>query len=129
MKIDFAEIRNYRMLKHLDIDFEDILSLVIGKNNSGKTSFLSILQKFLFDTKPEFSFEDFSIDSQSDILSLESSNLDASTYTPTAISLKLHISYTDLDNIGAASVLLMDLDDTMHRLVDLIFFCLTEKMT
>lgn len=125
MKIDSAEIRNYRMLKHLDIDFEDVLSLIIGKNNSGKTSFLSILQKFLSDTKPEFSFEDFSIDSQSDILALESSNLDASTYIPTAISLKLQISYTDSDNIGTASVLLMDLDDMVHRLVVLFKYSLS----
>ena len=125
MKIEFAEIRNYRMLKCLEIDFEDVLSLVIGKNNSGKTSFLSILKKFLSDTKPEFSFEDFSIDSQRNILALENSALDATTYTPTAISLKLHISYTDSDNIGNASVLLMDLDDTMHRLLVLFEYSLS----
>lgn len=125
MKIDFAEIRNYRMLKQLDIDFEDILSLVIGKNNSGKTSFLSILQKFLSDTKPEFSFEDFSIESQSEILALENSSLNASTYTPTAISLKLHISYSDSDNIGTASVLLMDLDDAVQRLIVLFQYSLS----
>jgi predicted ATP-dependent endonuclease of OLD family len=28
------------MLKELDVDFEDVLSLVIGKNNTGKTSFM-----------------------------------------------------------------------------------------
>lgn len=47
------------MLKSLDIDFENILSLVIGKNNSGKTSFLVILQKFLDESKPEFCFRRF----------------------------------------------------------------------
>lgn len=125
MKIDFAEIRNYRMLKHLDIDFEDVLSLVIGKNNSGKTSFLSILQKFLSETKPEFSFEDFSIDSQSDILTLENSNLDVATYAPPTISLKLNISYTDSDDIETASVLLMDLDDALHRLIVLFEYLLS----
>lgn len=125
MKIESAEIRNYRMLKHLDIDFEDILSLVIGKNNVGKTSFLSILQKFLSDTKPEFSFEDFSIEAQRNILLLENSTLQAIEYIPTAISLKLHISYSDLDNIGNASALLLDLDDTMNRLVILFEYTLS----
>lgn len=64
MKLESAQIRNFRMLKEMDIDFEDVLSLVIGKNNSGKTSFLSILQKFLSESKPEFAFEDFSIETQ-----------------------------------------------------------------
>ena len=47
MKLESAQIKNFRMLKEMDIDFEDVLSLVIGKNNSGKTSFLSILQKII----------------------------------------------------------------------------------
>ncbi len=124
MKLESAEIRNYRMLKCLDVDFEDILSLIIGKNNSGKTSFLSILRKFLSDAKPEFSYEDFSIETQRDILSLENSTLKADEYVPTAISLKLHISYSDSDNIGNASALLLDLDDAMHRLVVLFEYTL-----
>lgn len=117
MKIESAEIRNYRMLKNLDIDFEDSLSLVIGKNNTGKTSFLSILKKFLSNNKPEFSLEDFSIESQKKILELENIRFDSSTYKATAISLKLNILYTDEDDIGKASILLMDLDEKNNYLV------------
>ncbi len=91
MKIESVEIRNYRMLKSLDIDLEDNLSLIIGKNNTGKTSFLSLLKKFLSNSNPEFSFEDFSIDSQKQILELEKIALDSSTYEAPAISLKLNI--------------------------------------
>lgn len=36
MKLESAQIRNFRMLKELDIDFEDVLSLVIGKIIRGK---------------------------------------------------------------------------------------------
>jgi len=43
MKIENVQISNFRMLKDLDVDLEDVLSLVIGKNNSGKTSFLCVL--------------------------------------------------------------------------------------
>lgn len=39
MKVESAHIRNFRMLKEMDVDFEDTLSLVIGKNNSGKRLF------------------------------------------------------------------------------------------
>lgn len=44
MKIKKLQINNYRMLKNLNFDLENELSLVIGKNNCGKTS-LSICTK------------------------------------------------------------------------------------
>ncbi len=125
MKIKSAEIKNYRMLKCLNIDFEDTLSLIIGKNNSGKTSFLSLFQIFLSNGKLNFSFEDFSIETQSSILDLKDSDKSVDDYEPIAISLKLYISYTDLDDIGSASKLLLDLDDTMRRLIVLFEYSLT----
>ena len=117
MKLESANIKNFRMLKNLDIDFEDVLSLVIGKNNVGKTSFLSILQKFLAESKPEFTFEDFNVEMQNEILSYEQSNKTPEEYKEPALSLKLCISYKETDNIGKASLLLLDLDSEMHNLV------------
>lgn len=127
MKLESVEIRNYRILQNLNFQFEDNVSLVIGKNNSGKTSFLSILDKFLTKSKykNEFHFEDFSIDSQSEILELEESNLTVESYVPIGISLKMIISYNEDDNIGNASVLLLDLDDKNNRLVALLEYSLS----
>ncbi|CFX99694.1 P-loop containing nucleoside triphosphate hydrolase [Syntrophomonas zehnderi OL-4] len=124
MKLDLAQIRNFRMLKELDVDFEDILSLVIGKNNSGKTSFLSILQKFLSENKPEFTFDDFNINTQKDILACENNNSSPEEYVEPLLSLKLYISYNDTDNLGNASALLLDLDSEMHQLVVLFEYFL-----
>ena len=47
MKVFKIEIENYRLLKDFSMDLEKDLSLVIGKNNTGKTSILSVLDKFL----------------------------------------------------------------------------------
>ncbi len=47
MKVFKIKVENYRLLKKFSIDLEDELSLVIGKNNTGKTSILTILDKFL----------------------------------------------------------------------------------
>ena len=47
MKIIKIEVQNYRLLKDFSIDLEDALSLVVGKNNCGKTSLLSVMDKFL----------------------------------------------------------------------------------
>lgn len=113
------------MLENMDIDFEDVLSLVIGKNNSGKTSFLSILEKFLSENKPEFAFEDFSIGAQQSILALESSAKTPENYSEISLSLKLYISYTDTDNLGEAAALLLDLDNSKYGLVVLFEYTLT----
>jgi len=125
VKIVSAHIKNFRMLKSLEIDFENTLSLVIGKNNSGKTSFLVILQKFLAESKPEFAFEDFSLETQQEILNLEGSNQSLDEYNEVALSLKLEISYMATDNLGTASKLLLDLDSTKNHLVILFEYVLT----
>ena len=125
MKIESAQIRNFRMLKEMNIDFEEVLSLVIGKNNSGKTSFLAILQKFLSEGKPEFAFEDFSIETQQAILAHQGSTKEPENYSELALSLKLNIVYKETDNLGEASALLLDLDSTKHHLIVLFEYVLT----
>ena len=125
MQLESAQIRNFRILKHLDIDLEDALTLVIGKNNSGKTSFMVILQKFLAGKKPEFTFEDFSIETQQEIISLENTNKNVEEFNEVALSLKLIITYKSKDNIGAAAKLLLDLDGSKNHLVVLFEFVLT----
>lgn len=46
MKISKLQIENFRLLKNFSMDLEEDLSLVIGKNNTGKTSILFVLDKF-----------------------------------------------------------------------------------
>ena len=37
------KVKNFRLLKNFELDFKDDLSLIVGKNNCGKTSALIIL--------------------------------------------------------------------------------------
>ena len=63
MKIYKIQVENFRLLKEFSIDVEDELSLVIGKNNTGKTSILSVLDKFLnHSDRNKFYYDDFNID-------------------------------------------------------------------
>lgn len=44
------------------MDLQNVLSLVVGKNNSGKTSLLKVMDKFLNPgEKSKFVFEDFAL--------------------------------------------------------------------
>jgi predicted ATP-dependent endonuclease of OLD family len=61
MKITSIKIENFRLLDNIEINLEDITTAVVGKNNSGKTSFSEIFNIFMNSRK--FEFEDFSINS------------------------------------------------------------------
>ncbi|OJW17286.1 ATP-dependent endonuclease [Mucilaginibacter sp. 44-25] len=119
MKLKKIKVRNFRLLKDFGMDLEDILSLVIGKNNTGKTSLVAVLQRFLGEKTKDFSCDDFNIDFQKDLRAIiedgESFVLD-----PPGITLKLFIEYKDADDLTNISQLLVDLDPD-NRIVVLAF--------
>lgn len=60
MHIQFVEIRNFRKLKSIRIDFADKTTLFVGANNSGKTSAIAALGSFLVGQK-NFSTHDITL--------------------------------------------------------------------
>jgi len=111
MRIKKIEITNFRLLKNTTIDLENNLSIVIGKNNCGKTSFLLCLEKFIGSSAPKntFTFEDFNSSIKDHLLEIAEGN--APNENPIAISLRLYIEYSetdDLENVG--DKVIMDLD-------------------
>ena len=60
MKIKFIDIKNFRKLKKVRIDFSDDTTLFVGANNSGKTSVITLFKKFFNSVK--FSLTDISLD-------------------------------------------------------------------
>jgi len=114
MKILKIKIKNYRLLRDFSIDLEESLSLVLGKNNTGKTSFLQILQKFLCGSSNNFSFDDFHVDIQKNI-SAKIETLDDVTkeeYEELKINLRIEIERNCEENIEnlADAGLITDLD-------------------
>jgi predicted ATP-dependent endonuclease of OLD family len=51
MKIDLVEITNFRKLNCCQIDFDEKKTLLVGANNSGKTTAMIALRKFLISPK------------------------------------------------------------------------------
>ena len=63
MKISKIKVNNYRLLKSFELEVEEKLSLIIGKNNTGKTSLFSVLSKFLNpSSRKGFLYNDFNTD-------------------------------------------------------------------
>jgi predicted ATP-dependent endonuclease of OLD family len=112
MKIFKIEIDNYRLLKAFTLELEEELSLVIGKNNTGKTSILLILNKFLNQPGKTFSFDDFNIEFKKTLKKAieDDSGVLEENYTRLGIKLRIYIEYNEKDNISNISKIMMDLD-------------------
>ncbi len=108
MQIRKIKIQNFRLLKDFSIDLEENLSLVIGKNNTGKTSLLSLLERFLRGNQNNFSFHDFNIAFQKEIEVSLNNDIAKDDYNNLRINLRLYIEYFKSDNLG--NLLILNLD-------------------
>lgn len=54
-------VKNFRLLANTELVLEDQTTLIVGRNNSGKTSLSEVIRRFLVDPTPKFQIEDFSI--------------------------------------------------------------------
>jgi len=114
VKISTIEVNGFRLLKNFKCDFENELSIVVGKNNTGKTSILTVLDKFLSPSeKNSLTINDLNIDLKDRVLNVLSGNEgfpEENTYEQISISLKLYIEYSENDDLSGVSELIMSLD-------------------
>ena len=60
MHIHKVTVRNFRLLADVELELEKQTTLIVGRNNSGKTSLSEAIRRFLVDQTPTFQIEDFS---------------------------------------------------------------------
>ena len=122
MHIKSISVNNFRLLKestlNLNQDKKQILSLLIGKNNSGKTSFIVLFDKFFRNESYKFNFNDFPVSIRKEILDINSE----SDLSPITIQMKIEIAYTPADNLETLSDFILDLDPEENT-VKILFEC------
>ena len=105
------KVSNFKSFeKDFELDLEESLSLIIGKNNCGKTSLLSILDKFIGSKSlsNNFKFDDFNSEFKDELKTKIESNDETSSL---GISLKLFIEYSDTDDLSnIGNSIMMDLE-------------------
>ena len=105
------KVKNFRLLKDFELEFKDELSLVIGKNNCGKTSALIILDKMLNSSK--VMWEDINLECQKEfyekIIYFDISEQEKVTSLET-VNLQLFIEYDDNDSYANIQKFMMDLN-------------------
>ena len=60
MKLKRAKIKNFRLLRDVELVLEDQTTLIVGRNNSGKTSLTEVIRRFTSDKSATFQIQDFS---------------------------------------------------------------------
>lgn len=112
------KVKNFRLLKNFELDFKDELSLIIGKNNCGKTSALIILDKMLNSSK--VMWEDINLECQKEVyekvIDYDISEQEKAKSLET-ISLQLFIEYDDNDSYANIQKFMMDLNPENNTIV------------
>lgn len=61
IRIKALEINNFRLLRDVAVGLEERTTLIVGRNNSGKTSVAELFRRILGEKSPSFRIEDFSL--------------------------------------------------------------------
>lgn len=116
MKISHLHVTNYRLLEDFELSLENDLSLIIGKNNSGKTSLLSVIERFLLGDHNNFAFEDLNLNAQQKIKE-DFPKDDLTEDYSIGISLKIYVGYEDNDNLANISKFMLNLNPSENVVV------------
>ena len=124
MKLKKIQIQNFRLLSDVTLDIENKITLIVGKNNSGKTSFIDLLSKVLNNNK--LKFDDCPIKCRKqlyediyDFIIGETVFSDLKEKIPTT-TISFVVDYSEektTDNLGFLSNFIIDIDDDIEKAI------------
>ena len=119
MKINKINVKNYRLLKDFSLELKGDLSLIVGKNNCGKTSILSILEKII-NKSSSLTWEDINLYHRKVIfenIKKVSETSDSELEPILGINLQIWIQYSDSDSYQNIQVFMMDLNPDYNFII------------
>jgi putative ATP-dependent endonuclease of the OLD family len=132
MRVAAIDVSNFRLLHDVHICLDPSVTIVVGPNNSGKTSLIEVFYKFLGTERSALTMDDFSVECLVKIRSagerwIESVKASADGKDEEAarlrdkavslipgISLNVELSYDEADDLAPIAGLIMDLDPQRH---------------
>lgn len=54
MRIDKVRIKNFRLFEDIEISLDENTTVIVGRNNSGKTSFAELFRRLSSENSPSF---------------------------------------------------------------------------
>lgn len=125
MHIKEVRIKNFRLLRDVAVGLEECTTLIVGRNNSGKTSFGELFKRLLGDKPPSFRMEDFSLGCHEDFwaayeaFQAQGETTEVMSALP-QIKIEIDLTYkVDALDLGLLSECIVDLDPncTATRLI------------
>ncbi|WP_353946510.1 AAA family ATPase [Streptomyces sp. HUAS MG91] len=133
MHVTHARVSNFRALRDAEVQVDASTTLIVGRNNSGKTSFVNLFEKFFSASDDvKFVLEDFTTSRIADLEHArrqftEAVQLDADGDEEAAVALRskalelvpaihlaITIDYDEEDDLAPISSAILDLDETCH---------------
>ena len=117
MKIENVIVENFRLLSKVELSLEEQTTLIVGRNNAGKTSIAELFRRLLSDKSPSFKIEDFSLGCHEGFWTAfqaqnEGEELPIILDHLPKIVISLDISYdVDAPDLGALSECIVDLNE------------------
>lgn len=132
MRIKKVIMKNFRLLKDVELSLENTTTIIVGRNNSGKTSFTELFRRLLSDNTPKFNLEDFSLSVHDDfwnafmLMKQGKEELEIRQLLP-AIEVNLTLDYDiNAQDLGPLSEFIIDLDTTSTEVIINIRFQLKD---
>ncbi len=123
MTITNVRVKGFRLLKDANLSLEKDTTVIVGRNNSGKTSLTSIFERFLRDQGKSVRLEDFSSENQKGFFDAKKA-LDKKAEIEEVFSLLPRITLTctleydpEALDIGPLSPFVIDVDETSHEAI------------
>ena len=115
MQVSNLKVHNFRLLRNVNIDLDSHTTVLVGRNNSGKTTLADVLTRFLQPSTLHFTVADFSAESYPEFLkaweAYANGDEEVARSLLPEISLTVEISYTkDLPEYGPLAAAIVDLD-------------------
>lgn len=128
MKIDSISIKNFRLLNSVSLSLEKATTLIVGRNNSGKTSLTELIRRLLSDKNVSFRLEDFSLCVHEDFwkaftLKQEGKSDEEVRDILPAIEVSLTVTYEkDSTDLGSLAAFIIDLNpDCLSAIISITY--------
>lgn len=123
MRLQKIEIINFRLLTKVELLLEEKSTVIVGRNNSGKTSLTELFRRLLEDPTPSFRLEDFSLSAHDGFwkafqAKLRKENDDKIRALLPIIEAKLTIKYDKSSKtLGTLNECIIDLDPSCEHTI------------
>ncbi len=125
------EAKNFRLLHDVQLLLEEQTTVVVGRNNSGKTSLTEVMKRLLSDNTPVFQLEDFSFCCYDQFWEAFVRKVDGADQSDVRkllpnIEVQLLFSYGPEEPLGLLSELVVDLDPECTEALAVVRYALQD---